>query len=436
MPYRILTILGFLLAAALWAGLGWQVLRNDHMIPYDPPQRCLHAALPLLPGHSVTQTLQGRSHGLSGISLAFRTTAAVKVEAHVQEIGADGQAYPLAGAAVQLPANHPFYTVNIVFPPQSFSESTIYTVLVRAAGREDEPEGGRGAAPFVWSCWSESFAFGELRVDGEPAHGDLLMQPLYQRGAGGAVQTVVARFQGLRVGVVPAWLWWLCLAVVLFGVPTLLVRAVGGRLGSPPHLIALLILLPLIGIAVYWGDPRLHRPVVQAGEVPTGTEAPAPAYVDLLIELRKQAVGEIAPRQTWDRHLTFALEPVADEEGERLQALRTSVNTSVTWRDIRIPPAAALSLAASVDEGHWTMDDGPIHVRVLATVGGATLMDEQETLIDAQGRPQRLTQSLDLSAHAGRSLTLTLSAQGETRNSARMVIWSGLTIAPDSNSSP
>ncbi len=436
MPYRILTLLGFLLAAALWAGLGWQVLRNDHMIPYDPPQRCLHAALPLLPGHSVTQTLQGRSHGLSGVSLAFRTTGAARVGVHIYEVGAEDQVAPLAGAVIQLPANHPFYTVNVVFPPQSFSSNRDYAVLVRAAGREDEPGGGRGAAPFVWSCWSESFAFGELRVDGEPAHGDLLMQPLYQRGAGGAVQTVVARFQGLRVGVVPAWLWWLCLAIVLVGVPTLLVRAVGGRLGSPPHLIALLTLLPLIGIAVYWGDPRLHRPVVQAGEVPPGTETPAPAHVDLLNELRKQAVGEIAPRQTWDRHLTFALEPVADEEGVRHQALRTSVNTTVTWRGATIPPAAALSLASAVDQGLWTMDDGPIHVRVTATVAGATLVDEQETLIDAQGKPQRITQTLDLSAHAGQTLTLTLTTLGETRNSARMVIWSGLTIAPDSNSSP
>ncbi len=428
MPYRILILLGFLLAAVLWAGLGWQVLRGDHLIPYDPPQRCLHAALPVLPGHSVMQTLRGRSHGLSGVSLAFRTTAAAGVALQVHEVGADGRADPLAGAVVQLPANHPFYTVNVVFPPQSLSESRTYAVLVRASGEEGESEGGRGSAPFVWSCWSDSFAFGELRVDGDPAHGDLIMQPLYQRGAGGAVQAIAARFQGLRVGVIPAWLWWLSLAVVLLGTPTLVVRAAGGRVGSLAHLVAVLVLLPLVGLAVYWGDPRLHRPVVQAGEAPPGTEAPAPTRFDLLNELRKQAVGEIAPRQTWDRHLTFALEPVTRDDGKRALALRTSVNTTVTWRDITIPPAAALSLAAAVDPGLWTTDDGPIHVRVTAAVAGATLVDMEETLIDAQGKPQRLTQTLDLSAHAGRTLTLILSIEGETRNSARMVVWSGLRL--------
>ena len=428
MPYRILILLGFLLAAVLWAGLGWQVLRGDHLIPYDPPQRCLHAALPVLPGHSVMQTLRGRSHGLSGVSLAFRTTAAARVALQVHEVGADGRADPLAGAVVQLPANHPFYTVNVVFPPQSLSESRTYAVLVRASGEEGESRGGRGSAPFVWSCWSDSFAFGELRIDGDPAHGDLIMQPLYQRGAGSAVQAIVARFQGLRVGVIPAWLWWLSLAVVLLGTPTLVVRAAGGRVGSLAHLVAVLVLLPLVGLAVYWGDPRLHRPVVQAGEVPPGMEAPTPTRVDLLNELRKQAVGEIAPRQTWDRHLTFALEPVTTGAGERVLALRTSVNTTVTWRNVTIPPAAALSLAAIVDEGHWTTNDGPIHTRVTATIASATLVDMEETLIDAQGKPQRLTQTLDLSAHAGRTLTLILSIEGETRNSARMVIWSGLRL--------
>ena len=54
--------------------------------------------------------------------------------------------------------------------------------------------------------------------------------------------------------------------VALLGMPTLVVWAAGGRVGSLPNLIALLIVLPLVGLAVYWGDPRLHRPVVQAGE--------------------------------------------------------------------------------------------------------------------------------------------------------------------------
>ena len=428
MPYRILILLGFLLAAVLWVGLGWQVLRGDHLIPYDPPQRCLHAALPVLPGHSVMQTLRGRSHGLSGVSLAFRTTAAARVALQVHEVGADGRADPLAGAVVQLPANHPFYTVNVVFPPQSLSESRTYAVLVRASSEEGESEGGRGSAPFVWSCWSDSFAFGELRVDGDPAHGDLIMQPLYQRGAGGAVQAIAARFQGLRVGVIPAWLWWLSLAVVLLGTPTLVVRAAGGRVGSLAHLVAVLVLLPLVGLAVYWGDPRLHRPVVQAGEVPPGTEAPAPTRFDLLNELRKQAVGEIAPRQTWDRHLTFALEPVTRDDGERALALHTSVNTVVTWRHLTIPPNAGLSLAAAVDQGQWSASDGPVEVRVSVTANGATLLDVQETLMTATGEPHRLTQTLDLSAHAGQSLTLTLTTLGETRNSARMVVWSGLRL--------
>ena len=106
--------------------------------------------------------------------------------------------------------------------------------------------------------------------------------------------------------------------------------------------------------------------------------------------------------------------------------LRTSVNTTVTWRNIAVPPDAVLSLEAVVDQGQWTTNDGPIVVRVTATANGATLLDVQETLIDEQGESHRLTQTLDLSAHTGQTLTLTLATQGETRNSANMVIWPGL----------
>ena len=125
-------------------------------------------------------------------------------------------------------------------------------------------------------------------------------------------------------------------------------------------------------------------------------------------------MGEIVPQETWDRHLTFALEPVAHDDGERRLALRTSVNTTVTWRHVRIPPDAVLSLEAVVDQGQWTTNDGTIVVRITATVNGATLLDVQETLIDEQGESQRLMQTLDLSAHAGQALTLTLATQGET----------------------
>ena len=108
--------------------------------------------------------------------------------------------------------------------------------------------------------------------------------------------------------------------------------------------------------------------------------------------------------------------------------LRTSVNTTVTWRNIAVPPDAALSLEAVVDQGQWTTDDGPIVVRVTAVVNGVTLLEVQENLIDEQGESHRLMQTLDLSAHTGRALTLTLATQGETRNSANMVIWSGLLL--------
>ena len=63
--------------------------------------------------------------------------------------------------------------------------------------------GGLDTAPLAWSCWSNAFAYGELLVDGELAHGDLFLQPLYQRGAAGAVQTIVARFQGISRRRVP-----------------------------------------------------------------------------------------------------------------------------------------------------------------------------------------------------------------------------------------
>ena len=299
---------------------------------------------------------------------------------------------------------------------------------MRGLDEQGESGGGLDTAPLAWSCWSDAFAYGELLVEGELAHGDLFLQPLYQRGAAGAVQTIAARFQGIRVGVFPAWLWWACLFVVLLGMPTLVVWAAGGRVGSLPNLIALFIVLPLVGLAVYWGDPRLHRPVVQAGEPASVVEASTPTTVNLLHELRKQAVGEIAPQETWDRHLTFALEPVVLDDGERRLVLRTSVNTTVTWRNITVPPDAAFSLEAVVDQGQWTTDDGPIVVRVTVVANGATLLDVQKSLIDEQGEAHRLLQTLDLSAHTGQTLTLTLATQGETRNSANMVIWSGLLL--------
>ena len=123
------------------------------------------------------------------------------------------------------------------------------------------------------------------------------------------------------------------------------------------------------------------------------------------------------------------LEPVALDDGERRLVLRTSVNTTVTWRNIAVPSDAVLSLEAVVDQGQWTTDDGPIVVRITATANGATLLDVQQTLIDELKETlERLVQSLDLSAHTGQTLTLTLATQGETRNSANMVIWSGLLL--------
>ena len=106
--------------------------------------------------------------------------------------------------------------------------------------------------------------------------------------------------------------------------------------------------------------------------------------------------------------------------------LRTSVNTTVTWRKVAIPPHATLILEAAVDQGHWTTNNGPIDVRITAVVNGVTHLDTQQILITAEGTLDRLVQSLDLSAHSGQALSLTFTAQGETRNSARMVIWSGL----------
>ncbi len=85
-----------------------------------------------------------------------------------------------------------------------------------------------------------------------------------------------------------------------------------------------------------------------------------------------------------------------------------------------------LSLEAVVDQGQWTTDDGPIVVRVTVVANGSTLLEVQENLIDEQGESHRLMQTFDLSAHTGQTLTLTLATQGETRNSANMVIWPGL----------
>ncbi len=426
MLYRVFIVIGILVSAALWAALGWQVLGRHHVIPYDPPLRCLHVALPLASDHAQTQTFQGRSHGLSGVALAFRTTSAATVAVEIHEEDPTGKATPFAATTLALPANHPFYTVHVVFPSQLESEGKRYAVHMRGLDEQGEAGGGLDTAPMAWSCWSDAFAHGELLVDGEPALGDLYFQPLYQRGAGAAVQAIVARFEGIRVGVIPVWLWWACLFVALLGMPTLVVWAAGGRVGSLPNLFALLIVLPLVGLTVYWGDPRLHRPVVQAGEPASVVEASTPTTVNLLHELRKQAVGEIAPQETWDRHLTFALEPVALDDGERRLVLLTSVNTTVTWRKVTIPPDAVFSLEAVVDQGQWTTDDGPIVVRITATANGATLLDVQESLIDEQGESHRLMQTLDLSAHTGQALTLTLATQGETRKSANMVIWSGL----------
>lgn len=428
MLYRVLHILGLLAAAALWAGFGWQVFGRGHVVPYDPPQRCLHAAVPILPGHVLTQTFQARAGGLSGVSLAFRTTAAARVAVEIRELDAGGWAEPLAVATIPLPANHPFYTVHVAFPLQTAAEGKNFAVLLRATAAAGESSGDRDAAPSAWSCWRDSFAFGELLADGEAAHGDLLIQPLYQRGAAGAVQAIVGRFQGIRVGVLPAWLWWLCLVAVLLAMPTLVVWAAGGRVGSLPNLIAVLILLPLVGLGVYWGDPRLHRPVAVAESDTPAAEVSAPPTVDLLHELRKQAVGEIAPHQTWDRRLTFALEPVSLEDGSRRLALRTSVNTTVTWRNIAIPQDAGFSFRAIVDQEQWTTADGPIHVRVTVTADGATLLNLRETLINAQGEPNLHLHTLNLAAHAGKKLTLTLTTQGETRNSARMVVWTGMQL--------
>ena len=211
MLYRVFIVIGMLVSAVLWAGFGWQVLGRHHVIPYDPPLRCLHVALPLAPGHTLSQTILGRSHGLSGVALAFRTTSAAPVAVAIHEEAPNGKTIPLAAATLALPANHPFYTVHVVFPSQLESEGKTYAVHVRGLDEQGESGGGLDTAPLAWSCWSDAFAYGELLVDGELAHGDLFLQPLYQRGAAGAVQTIVARFQGIRVGVFPAWLWWACL---------------------------------------------------------------------------------------------------------------------------------------------------------------------------------------------------------------------------------
>lgn len=428
MTYRIFISLGLLISALLWAGFGWHFFARSHVIPYDPPLRCLHVALPVVPGHTLAQTFTGRSHDLSGFTLAFRTTSAAQVVVEVGETGADGNAMPIAAATLQLPANHPFYTVHVAIPVQAGSQDKTYTVHLRGDAAAGEADNGTGSVPLAWSCWSDAFAGGELLVDGEPAHGDLFFQPLYDRGAIGAAQAIVARFHGIRAGVFPVWLWWLCLAVVLIGAPTLLVWAAGGRVGSLPNLIAVLILLPLVGQAVYYGDPRLHRPLTEANEAAVASDVPEPTTVNLLHELRKQAVGEIDPQETWDRHLTFAIAPVVDDAGERQLALRTSANTTVTWRRVMIPANASLTLRASVDGEQWQPDDGPLVVRVTATAGGETLLDVRKALITAQGDPQSLVHTLDLAAYAGRALTLTLVSRGDTRNSANMVVWSGLQL--------
>lgn len=428
MIYRAFTYLGLVAAAALWVGFGWHFFGRSHVIPYDPPLRCLHVALPVSPVHTVSQTFTGRAHDLSGFTLAFRTTAAASVAVEVSEAGTNGDTSPVAATTLPLPANHPFYTVRVVVPVQSGSQGKTYTVRLRGLAKEGESDGDIGSVPLAWTCWSDAFAGGEMLVDDEPAHGDLFIQPLYERGAIGAAQIIVERLDGIRLGVIPAWLWWLSLGVVLVGVPTLVVWAAGGRVGSLPNLIALLIILPLVGQAVYYGDPRLHRPTITAEEAAEIAALPEPRTENLLHELRKQAVGEIEPQETWDRHLTYALEPFVDDDGERQLTLRTSVNTTVTWRGVAIPSNASLSLKASVDQGQWTADDGAISVHVTAIAGGETLLDVEQTLIDVQGDPQSLTQSLDLSSHAGRTLTLTLTTRGDTRNSANLVIWSGLQL--------
>jgi hypothetical protein len=421
MAYRVYIFFGILAAVALWAGLAWQVLGTRHSIPYDPPLRCLQAALPLAPGHIVSQTVQGRASDLSGIALSFRTTASATVAVQIQEVSS-GQAAPVADATVTLPANHPFYTVTIAFPPQAQSAGKTYALHLRSTSDQTEP----GAAPLVWSCWSDSFAFGDLMVDGEPAHGDLFIEPLYERSARGAVQAVTARFQGIRIGILPAWLWGICLAIALLGMPTLAVWVAGGRLGSLTHLIAVLIVLPLIGLGVFWGNPRLHRPVVLARESTGVSQRPTPTKADLLIELRKEAIGDIAPQETWNRQPTFSLAPVTRADGEGEIALRTSINTTVTWRDVVIAPESGFAIRAEVDPGQWTSDDGPIEVRITAVVNGVTLLDVQEILVNAQETFSKLSESLDLSAYAGQALTLTLATQGDTRNSANLVVWTGL----------
>ena len=428
MFYRVFTVLGIVIAAVLWVGIGWQLLTARHVIPYDPPLRCLHAALPIAPDHTVTQTFAGRAQGLSGVELSFRTTAEASVRVEVHEREAAGGSAPVAATSVALPARHPFYTVHVVFPAQPDSEGKTYAVVLRGMAGQGEAGGGLGSAPLAWTCWSDAFAHGDLRVDGAPAHGDLFFKPLYERNAVAAVLEVAGRFQGVRAGVIPAWLWWVCLLLVLLGTPALAVWAAGGRMGSLPNLVAVLLLVPLVGIGVYWGDPRLHRSEVQAAESASSAGEPAATTVELLYELRKQAVGAIEPRETWDRHLTFAIEPVSRDDGARQLALRTGVNTTVMWREVIVPPNAMLDLQAAVDRSLWTTNDGAVRARVTVIADGATLVDEHVTLIDGQGEAVGLRQTLDLAAHAGRPLTLTLATQGETRNSARLVVWTGLRL--------
>ena len=97
MLYRVFIVIGILVSAALWAGFGWQVLGRHHVIPYDPPLRCLHVALPIAPGHTLSQTILGRSHGLSGVALAFRTTSAATVAVEIHEEDPTGKATPFGG---------------------------------------------------------------------------------------------------------------------------------------------------------------------------------------------------------------------------------------------------------------------------------------------------------------------------------------------------
>ncbi len=429
MLHRLLILLGILAAAALWAGFGWHVFGQRHVIPYDPPVRCLHVALPIAPGHVMTQTFAGRAPGLSGVALAFRTTAAAAVAVELHAHDAQGAATPLAAATLPLPANHPFYTVHVVFPSQAESDGKTYSVRLRRPADTGADAANLGAAPLAWSCWSDGFAHGELYVDGDPAHGDLYFQPLYGRGAADAARAVTDRFQGIRVGIVPAWFWWLGLIVVLLVIPSLAVRAAGGRLGSPPHIVALLVVLPLVGLAMSWGDPRLHRPAVHANAAaPPRAASSAPAAPQLLHALRQQAVGSIAPQETWDRQLTFALEPATAADGTPRLVLRASVNTTVAWRDVTIPANALLTVRADGDLGRWTPDDGPIAVGMTVAVDGQELVTEREILITAAGEAREFIRQLDLAAYAGRALDLTLTTQGDTRNSARLVVWSDLRL--------